>query len=182
MARRKVFLENTRFIYRTNFAGDPTQDKYGSSTRRGNIVIPTQEQADELLEMGVNVKQTAPRDGEEEGFEPTYFMSVIVNYDSDLAQERPPKIYLVSGNEPPRLLDRETVGAIDKVYVVNVNATIEISHSKRYDKTLAYVQVMYVEQDVADDPFAERYGTAAPGSVENNSPIVVPDEDDLPFE
>lgn len=181
MARRKVFLENTRFIYRTNFAGDPSQDKYGSSTRRGNIVIPTQEQADELVAMGCNVKQTQPRDGEEEGYVPTYYISVIINYDSDLAQERPPKVYLVSGNEPPRLLDKETVGAIDKVYVLNVNATLEICHSKRYDRELAYVQVMYVEQDVADDPFADRYAAPVAPRVEQVAEAVESTEE-LPFD
>ena len=182
MARRKVFLENTRFIYRTNFAGDPANDKYGSSTRRGNIVIPTQEQADELVEMGCNVKQTQPRDGEEEGFEPTYYISAIINYDSDLAKERPPKIYLVSGNEPPRLLDRDSVGAIDKVYVVNVNATLEICHSKRYDRELAYVPVMYVEQDVADDPFAERYGAPVVPAQPQVAEALPVDKDELPFD
>ena len=35
----KVFLENTRFIYRTNFAGLP-DEKYGSTTRYANILIP----------------------------------------------------------------------------------------------------------------------------------------------
>lgn len=173
--RPKVFLENTRFIYRTNFAGDPTVDKYGSNSRRGNIVIPTKEQADELASMGLNVKQTMPRDGEEEGFVPTYFISCILNYDSDLAKERPPKVYLVSGNEEPRLLDGESVGAVDKVYVLNVNATLEVVYSKRYDRYLAYIQVMYVEQDVAEDPFADRYNFSKSAAADDT-------EEEIPFE
>lgn len=43
--KAKVNIDNTRFIFDTNFSGDPNRDRYGSSRRRVNVVIPTEEQA-----------------------------------------------------------------------------------------------------------------------------------------
>lgn len=154
-----VFLENTRFIYRTNFAGLP-DEKFGSTTRYGNILIPDPEQAMELADEGFDVRETRPREGEEEGFEPRYYVKTILNYDSEVAKQRPPKVYLVEGNHEPELLDAESVGIIDNIYVLNVKATLEKSYSKRYDKHLLYVKVMYVEHDMEDDPWGESYRSA----------------------
>jgi hypothetical protein len=172
-----VVIENTKFIFRTNFAGDPEKDeKYHSSTRRGNLIIPDENMARSLAEEGFSVKATNPRPGEEEGFIPKFFVPVVLNYDSDLAKERPPKVYLVSGNNEPVLLDGDTAGRIDDAYVLNVNATLEKVHSKRYDKNILYIRVMYVEQDIDDDPFASRYTKNTIGQPE------APDEpEDLPF-
>lgn len=155
--REVVFLENTKFIYRTNFAGDPNKDKYGNKARRGNIIIPNPEDALAIEQMGIAVKHTKPRDGEEEGFIPTYYMPIIINYTSEAAKNRPPMVYLVSGNNEPVLLDESTVGQIDYVYVTNVKATIEIVYLAKYDKYAAYVRTMYVEQDVDEDPWASSY-------------------------
>ena len=51
--KAKVNIDNTRFIFDTNFSGDPNRDRYGSSRRRVNVVVPTQEQAQQLIDMGV---------------------------------------------------------------------------------------------------------------------------------
>ena len=64
-----VSIENTRFIFETNFSGDPRRDKYGSDKRYANIVIP-EELANELSDEGFNVKCTNPKDDE---YEKTYF-------------------------------------------------------------------------------------------------------------
>jgi len=56
--KAKVNIDNTRFIFDTNFSGDPARDRYGSPKRRVNVVIPTEEKAQQLIDMGVNVKQT----------------------------------------------------------------------------------------------------------------------------
>ena len=151
-----VFLENTRFIYRTNFAGLP-DEKYGSTTRYGNIIIPDPLIAEDLMEEGYDVKQTRPKEGEEEGFVPKYYVKALLNYDSEVAQLRPPKVYLVEGNREPELLDPDSVGLIDNIYILNVKATLEKSYSKRYDRYLLYVKVMYVEHDMEDDPWGEGY-------------------------
>lgn len=148
-----ITIENTRFIFATNFSGDPERDTYGDDSRKANIIIPTKEQADDLAEQGFNVKRTSPKPGEEEGFVPAYFIAVRVNYNS----EWPPKIYLVSGNSEPRLLDESTISTLDKIYVTNVNAVLNPYYSERNKTWSLYVKTMYVEQDVDDDPFVARY-------------------------
>lgn len=152
-----IRIDNTKFIFKTNFSGDPSMDSYGSKTRKACVLIPSYEQAMDLMERGVKVRETRPRPGEEEGFVPRYYTSVIVNYDSEVAQSRPPKVYLVSGDNPPVLLDKDTVGNLDHVYVLNVNVVFEVSFNKRYNKTLCYIRTMYVEQDIDVDPYANLY-------------------------
>lgn len=151
--RRLIRIENTNFIFKTNFSGDPERDTFGSDARKASIIIPSETQATDLLNMGVNVKRTKPKPGDEEEFEPTYYVSVNVNYDTNW----PPKIWLVSGDSEPQLLDEESVGIIDKCYVLNVNAVLNPYTNQRTRRTSLYVRTMYVEQDIEDDPYAARY-------------------------
>ena len=51
--RQKVNIDDTRFIFTTNFSGDPSRDRFGSDKRRVNVVIPNQELVDHLLSLGV---------------------------------------------------------------------------------------------------------------------------------
>ena len=178
---RIVVVEDTKFIFKTNFEGNPDNDtKYHSKTRKGNILIPA-DLAKELADDGYNVKVTRPKEGEEEGFIPKYFVSITLNYDSELAQDRPPKVYLVSGNAKPRLLDRDTVKIIDNIYVTNVNVTLEKTYLKSYDRKVLYIRTMYVQQDVDDDPWAARFGTMEDtGREQPEGPT--DEEDVLPFD
>lgn len=148
-----ISIEDTKFIFRTNFSGDPERDTFGSEARKANIIIPTYEQAMDMRAQGFNVKETRPKPGEEEDFEPTYFVAINVNYDTNW----PPKIYLVSGDAEPLLLDANTVSILDKCYVLNVNAVLNPYCNQRTGKSSLYVRTMYVEQDVEDDPYAHRY-------------------------
>ena len=118
--QKLIAIENTKFIFRTNFSGDPDRDTYGSDARRANIIIPDIRQAQMLIDEGFNVKVTKPREGEEDGFVPEYFVAIGVNYDSNW----PPKIYLVSGNANPVLLDEESVSSLDMCQVQNVNVVL----------------------------------------------------------
>lgn len=151
--RDSILIADTKFIFRTNFAGDPAKDKFHSSTRRGNLIIPNEELALEMADAGYNIKQTNPREGEEEGFVPTYFVPIIIGYNHP---RKKPKVYLVT-NGVPTELDEDTVGMIDDVYVTNVNATLNPRYSQDRDSWTLYVSQLYVEQDVDDDPWAERY-------------------------
>lgn len=151
--RRLIALENTKFIYKTNFSGDPERDTYGSDTRKGNIIIPDERLALDLMDEGFNVKKTKPRPGYEDEYEPVYYISAIVNYDTNW----PPRIYLVSGNAEPLELDEESIVEIDRCYVRNVNVTLNPHRNKRTGRMSLYVRTMYVEQDLEDDPFAHRY-------------------------
>ena len=118
--RKIISIEDTNFIWRTNFSGDPERDSFGSDARQANLIIPDPAMAEELIADGYNIKQTKPREGEEEGFEPRYFVSVKVNFDSF----NPPRIYLVSGDADPLLLDEESIDILDRCQVLNVNATL----------------------------------------------------------
>lgn len=148
-----LVMYDTKFIFKTNFAGDPDEDRFGSDKRRGNIIIPDVDVAAELLSRGFKVKATKPRPGEEEDYEPTYYISATLNFDS----EWPPEVYLVSGNSEPVPLDANSVGVIDKAYVRRVRVALNLYTSKKTGIKSVYIKAMYVEQDVADDPFAHIY-------------------------
>ena len=151
--RRLIMLEDTNFIYNTNFSGDPDRDRFGSDVRKANIIIPSYDQAMQMIDEGFNVRQTNPAEGEEEGFTPTYYVSASLNYDT----KWPPKVYLVSNNAEPKELDEQSVGILDKCYIKNVNAVLNPYYNARTGKKSLYVRTMYVEQDVSDDPFRGRY-------------------------
>lgn len=149
---RLIVIDNTKFIFKTNFAGDPAEDRFGSNKRRGNIIIPDPEMAADLFNRGFKVKATKPRPGEEEDFVPTYYISVMLNYDSPW----PPEVYLVSGGNPVAL-DADSVGVVDKCYVLRVRVALNPYENPKTGIKSMYIRTMYVEQDVADDPFAHIY-------------------------
>lgn len=148
-----LVMRDTKFIFKTNFAGNPAEDRFGSDKRRGNFIIPDPEVAAELLARGFNVKATKPRPGDEENFQPDYYISATLNFNS----EWPPEVYLVSGASAPVPLDASSVGIIDKAYVKRVRVSLNLYESKKTGIKSVYVKVMYVEQDVAGDPFAYMY-------------------------
>lgn len=165
MAMNNITIENTRFIYNTNFSGDPSQDRFGDARRKANIVIPDPQMAEDLLNMGVKVRQTRPRpDDDPSTFEPTYFVSASLKYRDRLGNpvKYPPRVYTVSGDEQPVQLDEESVGIIDLIPVKNVNVILNpYTYNAAGDISL-YIRTMYVEQRTEDDPWANRYGRKSP--------------------
>lgn len=161
MTGRMIAVDNTRFIFEKNFSGDPTKDRFGDARRKVNLVIPDPEQAKDLIKAGFRVRQTNPRqDDDPETFVPEYFVTAILKYRTRMGQavKYPPKVYLVSGDADPVLLDEDTVGTLDAMRIANVNV---ILNPYEFDpagggKNL-YIRTMYVEQDLDDDPYAERY-------------------------
>lgn len=151
MRTNLVIVENGKFIFDTNFAGDPKKDRFGSDERKANLVIPDIDLARELIDDGFNVRLTKPRVGEEEGFVPRYFVKVKLNYKSTW----PPKVYLVTDEDKSVLLDEESVACLDDIWVDRVNAVLN-----RYEgpngKSL-YVKSMEVYQKVDDDPISAKY-------------------------
>lgn len=151
MRTNLVIVENGKFIFDTNFAGDPKKDRFGSDERKANLVIPDIDLARELIDDGFNVRLTKPRVGEEEGFVLRYFVKVKLNYKSTW----PPKVYLVTDEDKSVLLDEESVACLDDIWVDRVNAVLN-----RYEgpngKSL-YVKSMEVYQKVDDDPISAKY-------------------------
>lgn len=150
LSGNNIIIEGTRFIFATNFSGDPKRDHFGSNQRKANLVIPTEDQAKELQDMGFNVRQTKPRPDEED-FTPTYFVSVRLNYDS----RRPPRVHLVTGPDTSVLLDEESVKNVDDMWVDHVNAVLN-PYDGPNGKSL-YVTSMEVFQKLDDDPIAAKY-------------------------
>lgn len=156
-----IAIENTRFIFRTNFSGNPENDRYGDSRRKANIMIPDPEQAKALVKAGFKVRQTSPRpDDDPDTFRPDYYVTALLKYrdKNGKAMKYPPKVYLVSDNGMPVLLDEESVSTIDHIRVQNVNV---ILNAYEYDPVAhsmsLYIRTMYVEQGLDDDPYAARY-------------------------
>ena len=151
-----IRIDNTRFIYITNFSGDPERDRFGSDARKASLVIPDPEQALAMLRDGFNVKSTKPREGEEDDFIPTYFVDIKVNLDTAW----PPKICLVTGDADPVSLDEDSIGILDKCRVRNVNVILNPYQNKKTGRKSLYVRTMYVEQNIDDDPYAAQYGSS----------------------
>ena len=160
MIGKTIAVENTKFIFATNFAGDPTKDRYSDARRKANLLIPDKEQAKDLIKAGFKVRETRPRqDDDPNTFVPEYFVPVLLKYRDRTGKEvkYPPKVYLVSGDAEPVLLSEDTVKKVDEVRVKNVNV---ILNPYEYDPVnngqSLYIRTMYVEQDLDDDPYAAR--------------------------
>lgn len=154
-----VSIDDTKFIYETNFAGDPAKDHFGDSRRKCNIVIPDPKQAEEMLEKGYRVKKTKPGpDDDPDDYVPTYFVQAVLKYRDRYGKELkyPPKIYLVNADNEPVPLDEESVKCLDSIRASNVNVILNAWETDDGSYSL-YIRTMYVEQDFDDDPYAARY-------------------------
>jgi hypothetical protein len=174
--RQKVSIENTRFIFATNFSGDPSRDRFGSDKRRVNLVL-TEDMAHHLMDMGVMVKQTRPNPEKtyDEPFVPTYFVPVNVN----MASKWPPHVYWVTTTGKKLLCDIDMVGQLDYIRVKNVNCLCNLVEKRNNPGEFSlYADVMYVEQDADADPYAERYARFAAPEADMAEPS---DPTEIPF-
>ena len=136
-------IDDARIIYR-NFAG--RGDKYNrEGDRNFAVVIPDEEIADELTNLGWNVKIKPPR---EDGDTPFMFLPVKVKFN-----DRGPNVYLKTGNVQNKL-DEESVGLLDNIDIIGVDLDIrpfDWDVNGKQGRT-AYLQSIRVIQDV--DRFA----------------------------
>lgn len=146
-------IDDARIIYR-NFAG--RGDKFNrEGDRNFAVVIPEEEMAAQLTDLGWNVKIKPAR---EDGDTPFMFLPVKVKFNG-----RGPNVYLQTGRNKNRL-DEESVDILDDIDIVSVNLDIRpydwclqegTPHEKRGRS--AYLQNMLVIQDVdrfaGDDEF-----------------------------
>ena len=164
MIGRTIAVDDTRFIFATNFTGDPSKDRFADSRRKANLMIPDPEQAKDLIKAGFNVKETSPRDGEDpRDFKPEYFVQILVKYRDKTGRpvKYPPRVFLVNDDCEPVLLDEESIATLDDIRVKNVNVILNpYEHDPVNHGMNLYVRTMYVEQDVDDDPYAARYRSA----------------------
>lgn len=136
-------IDDARIIYR-NFAG--RGDKYNrEGDRNFAVVIPDEEMANELTNLGWNVKIKPPR---EDGDMPFMFLPVKVKFN-----DRGPNVYLKTGDVQNKL-DEESVGLLDNIDIIGVDLDIrpyDWSVNGKEGRT-AYLQSIRVIQDT--DRFA----------------------------
>jgi hypothetical protein len=137
-------INDARIIHR-NFEGRGTMyNREGD--RNFSVVIPSQEMADKLIELGWNVKIKDPR---EDGDEPFIFLPVKVSFNG-----YGPAVYLQSGNRRIEL-DEETVKCLDDVDVISADMDIRPYDwgpiNGKYGRS-AYLQSIRVHQRI--DRFA----------------------------
>ena len=136
-------IDDARIIYR-NFAG--RGEKYNrEGDRNFAIVIPDEEMANELTNLGWNVKIKPPR---EDGDTPFMFLPVKVKFN-----DRGPNVYLKTGDVQNKL-DEESVGLLDNIDIIGVDLDIrpfDWDVNGKQGRT-AYLQSIRVVQDV--DRFA----------------------------
>lgn len=158
-------IDDTQFIFRTNFSGDPNRDtgKYPNDQRKANVVIPSEEQAKDLMKDGIDVKkyQPKPRNEGDPEPDPIYYTKVTLQYRKKDGSpvEYPPEVYLVTDpDEDPVLMSEDTIDELDHIRIKNVNVVVRtyIWDPVGGKKTLK-IKTMYVEQDLDDDPYASRY-------------------------
>ena len=166
MARNieRVNFDDTRFIFMTNFSGDPKRDNWGDPRRKVEMIVPSEEQAKALTKAGIKVRQTKPgKYDDPETFVPEYHVTVLVQFRKRDGNpvKYPPAVYLVTPGCEPVKMTEETIGCLDDIRVKNVNciATIRDYVDQRTGEPGRNLQTrtMYVEQDMDDDPYAERY-------------------------
>lgn len=139
-------IDDARIIYR-NFAG--RGDKYNrEGDRNFAVVIPDEEMAAQLTDLGWNVKIKPPR---EDGDAPFMYLPVKVKFN-----DRGPNVYLKTGDRQNKL-DEESIGLLDNIDIIGVDLDIRpydwgpIGPDQKYGRT-AYLQSIRVVQDI--DRFA----------------------------
>lgn len=140
-----IVVENARLIFK-NFAGE--ESKFNRAGNRNFCVILDGDSAEDLRQMGWNVKALRPREDEDE---PTYYLQVTVAFGNF-----PPKVIMISG-KTKTVLDEESIATLDYAEIANVDLIIRPYHWEVNGKEgiKAYLKTMYItiEQDV----FAGKY-------------------------
>ena len=145
-SRKLLEIENARIIFR-NFSGEG-----GKYNREGDrnfaVVIPDQETADMLLDMGWNVKIKPPRDADDSPF---MYLPVKIKYN-----DRGPAIYVVSGKNVKRISE-DSVSMLDEIDIQSVDMDLrpyDWEVNGKIGRT-AYLQAMNVIQNI--DRFGAKY-------------------------
>lgn len=143
--RDMVEFSNVKIIHR-NLRG--VQTEFNRNGNRSFSVVLTEDEAQEMLERGYNVKVRQSQSNPDDKF---CFLPIAVNFNNI-----PPKIYRVVGDKMT-LLTEANVGVIDSSDIINVDLTVNARYWEINGKSgiKPYVNVMYVE--VEEDAFADKY-------------------------
>lgn len=115
-------LEDAKFWGRPNFSGDPEADRFKDPRKKFTVQIPN-ELADQLRNLGWNVKTTIPTPEEQElGREPVSSLKVMVG--------KNPDIYVIRGEDTQKLRveasaeGAATVGMLDRARIDRMDMEI----------------------------------------------------------
>jgi hypothetical protein len=173
MIRDEYVFEDTNFAYDTNFAGEYRDDDMypeRNGSRSGNIVIPSKALAAEMYDDGFNVKWT--KGNVERGEEPEPYIKVSVGFiaDNETFNKRfksnPKKIGVLGADGYVTLLHADTIGILDRK--LKSGDGIRIKHDSvccvarpyintQTGKPSLWVSELYVEQDVENEHWGDRY-------------------------
>ena len=109
MIGRTIAVDDTRFIFQTNFSGDPARDRFADARRKASLIIPDPEQAKDLIKAGFRVRETRPRQDDDPNKTADLTLDNAVDIeDLNLVINR-----LVSGVKPVKYNDLYPVPAIE---------------------------------------------------------------------
>ena len=140
-----ISVENARIIFR-NFAGK--ESRYNPKGKRNFCLIIDNDVAENLKDIGWNIKYLNPRDPDEL---PQAYLQVAVAFENF-----PPKIWLVSGGKKTEL-DEDSVSVLDYAEIENIDIIVRPYTWDLNGRTgiKAYVKNMYVT--VAENEFEKKY-------------------------
>lgn len=148
-ANGRLIIENARIIYR-NFSGTPTQyNREGD--RNFCVFIDDSNAANDLKDLGWNVKIRKPRDEEDEV---AHYIKVNVSY-----RFKAPKVMLHTKRNVTELTE-ETVGLLDNADIITCDMVINPSHWEANGNSgiSGYLDSLHVV--IQEDYFADKYANA----------------------
>lgn len=140
-----ISIENARILFR-NFAGK--ESKFNAKGKRNFCLLLDSDVAEELKDVGWNVKYLNPRDPEDP---PQAYIQVAVAFDNF-----PPNIWMITGNKKTKL-DEDTVSVLDYAEIENIDIIVRPYTWEVNDKggIKAYVKNMYVT--IVENEFEKKY-------------------------
>lgn len=154
-----ISIENARILFR-NFAGK--ESKFNAKGKRNFCLLLDSDVAEELKDIGWNVKYLNPRDPEDP---PQAYIQVAVAFDNF-----PPNIWMITGNKKTKL-DEDSVSVLDYAEIENIDIIVRPYTWEVNGKggIKAYVKNMYVT--IVENEFEKKYQ-----SFEDEG-----EDDELPF-
>ena len=140
-----ISVENARIIFR-NFAGK--ESKFNAKGKRNFCLLLDNDSAEDLKEIGWNVKYLNPRDQEDP---PQPYIQVAVAFDNF-----PPNIWMITGNKKTKLTE-DTISVLDYAEIENVDIIVRPYTWEVNGKggIKAYVKNMYVT--IVENEFEKKY-------------------------
>lgn len=180
-----VVIENAKIIGRwSDFGGVQHKDNRGNPDHYFEINFTDEDQAaDELLEMGYNVKIYIPKNNPDPDAKPVRHLNVKMIY-RDSQPWLAPKVHMVTTAKSTEL-SNETIGALDDAIIEYANVTLRLHEWEYMGRTGATAQLVdadfYVSGSRSYQPAYRPQPEMFAGTVSNTEPNQTPNEDDLPF-